>query len=107
MCSNGTVHSSTYLSLTGTVRHSSTKRSFIYCLWWPLCRRFKPWREGQTEWREVGGRERREAAEGGREEVEGREGGRKWRGGREEVEGREDARDRKKTRMKGRIHQAL
>ena len=77
------------------MRHSSTKRSFIYCLWWPLCRRFKPWREGQTEWREVGGKERREAAEGGRE------------GGREEVEGREDARDRKKTRMKGKIHQAL
>ena len=31
-----------YLSLTGTVRQSSTKRSFIYCLCWPLCRRFRP-----------------------------------------------------------------
>jgi len=30
------------LSLTGTVRHSSTNRSFICCLWRPLWRLFKP-----------------------------------------------------------------
>ena len=107
MCSNGTVHSSTYLSLTGTVRHSSTKRSFIYCLWWPLCRRFRPWREGGKEWRAVGGSGGREWREGGGREwrewrevggsggkegrsggrwegVEGGSGGREWReGGRE------------------------
>lgn len=30
------------LSRTGTVRHSSTNRSFICCLWRPLCSIFKP-----------------------------------------------------------------
>ena len=31
-----------YLNLTGTVKHNSTNKSFIYCLWIPFCKLFKP-----------------------------------------------------------------
>ena len=31
-----------YLNLTGTVKHNSTNKSFIYCLWIPFCKLFNP-----------------------------------------------------------------